>query len=174
MTNKKCLMLTADEFRDVLAKLYGDSVYADFSLDGLYVGLTEDDIPVEDLHEKLAKYFRVHSIDSIHLDDDEPCNVWLVYTAPDTFSIPLESGKKLVAESGTATGYRELYVYLKDEQGVCMQDLVLVSEKYHYDPDTSDPVPEKGLYSVKVYADKDQEDWTNAFTIEEWEGRYDI
>ena len=72
-----CKVLSADEFRALLYEMYGSSVYTDFSADGLYVGRTEADIPVEDLHERLAEKLNVCEVTSIHIDDSEPTGVWI-------------------------------------------------------------------------------------------------
>ena len=79
MRRVNSIVMSADEFRAMLHELYGDDVYTDFSADGLYVGKTEDDLPIEDLHEKLAVKLNVQEITSIHIDDMEPTGVWIAY-----------------------------------------------------------------------------------------------
>ena len=79
---KNCIALTVDEFREVVAKLYEKPVCVDFDADGLYIGFTDDegtDLPVEDLHRRLAEKFDVEEVTSVHIDDFEPPLVWIVY-----------------------------------------------------------------------------------------------
>ena len=74
-----CAFYTLPEFRELLNSLYDEPVYVDAALDGLYVGLGEDDIPAEDLHARLAKALDVDVVTSVHIDDYEPCGVWVAY-----------------------------------------------------------------------------------------------
>lgn len=83
MSDTKCKVYTAVEFRQLLCSIYGAEIYADFSADGLYVGLGEEDIPVEDLHEKLAAAIGVEEVTSIHIDDNELPNVWIAHRERD-------------------------------------------------------------------------------------------
>ena len=71
--------MQAEEFRSLLNEIYAEIIYIDFSLDGLYIGKTEEDLPVEDLHEKLAETLKVDTVTGIHIDDEEPTNVWVTY-----------------------------------------------------------------------------------------------
>lgn len=69
-----------EDFRQLLSKLYpGRTVYVDAEMDGLYIGLDDDDLPTEDLHERLAAELDVSQVTSIHIDDYEPCCVWVTY-----------------------------------------------------------------------------------------------
>lgn len=79
MTDTKCKVYTAEEFRQLLYSIYGEDTCADFSADGLYIGLGEEDTPVEDLHEKLAAAIGVEAVTSIHIDDMEPTGVWIAH-----------------------------------------------------------------------------------------------
>lgn len=77
-----CKVLSADEFRLLLEEIYADeglTVYLDFSADGLYIGLGEDDLPAEDLHERIAEALGVSEVTSIHIDDCEPTGVWIAF-----------------------------------------------------------------------------------------------
>lgn len=79
---KNCIALTVDEFREVVAKLYEKPVCVDYDADGLYIGFTDDegtDLPVEDLHRRLAEKFDVEEVTSVHIDDFEPPLIWIVY-----------------------------------------------------------------------------------------------
>ena len=85
-TKKKCIFFTLDEFRFLVQSLYEQDVYVDASLDGLTVGLTEDDLPAEDLHERLEKRLNLHEVTSLHIDDCDECGVWVVYKDRDPVS----------------------------------------------------------------------------------------
>ena len=76
----------------------------------------------------------------------------------------------LVAEKGIDNNYREIYLSLEDKNGVWLQDLAIVGQQYHYD--TNDGiVHDKGI-DVKVYADCDNEDFTDEFGINIYEEEY--
>lgn len=77
--NVMAKVMLAEEFRILLNELYEEDVYIDVSADGLYVGRTDDDIPTEDLHERLAEKLGVSEVTSIHIDDCEPTAVWIAY-----------------------------------------------------------------------------------------------
>ena len=77
-----CKVFSGAEFRSLLEDIYRDkgiAVYLDFSADGLYIGLGEEDIPAEDLHERLAAALDVGEVTSIHIDDCEPTGVWVAF-----------------------------------------------------------------------------------------------
>lgn len=69
----------------------------------------------------------------------------------------------LVAEKGTDESYHEIFIGLEDKDGVFIQDLAIVGQKYHY-TDDAEVVQDKGI-NVMVYADKNNEDYTNKFEI---------
>ena len=69
----------------------------------------------------------------------------------------------LVAERGTDKNYHEIFIGIEDKGGVWVQDLAIVGQKYHY-TDEGEIVQDKGI-NVMVYADKDDEDYTNKFEI---------
>ena len=68
----------------------------------------------------------------------------------------------LVAEART-NDYKEIYVALESKNGVWFQDLAVIGQKYHHDDDLN-VVNEEGIRAL-VYADKDNEDYTNEFNI---------
>jgi len=78
----RCRVFTAPEFRRLMDEIYQDKaqkICLDFSADGLYIGLGEDDIPAEDLHDRLAIAIGADEVTSIHIDDCEPTGVWVAY-----------------------------------------------------------------------------------------------
>lgn len=77
---------------------------------------------------------------------------------------------KLVAEKGTDNNYNEIYVGVEKE-GSWSQDLAIVREKYHYKDNPNSGIPtvvNEGKFEVLVYADKNDEDYTNKFIIEQY------
>ena len=81
-------------------------------------------------------------------------------------SITLTNGKKLVAETSDADGYKEVCISLEDENGACFQDLAIVGEKYTYSNGNVKPIP--GQYVTRVFADAYDEDYTHRFEVEEY------
>lgn len=71
----------------------------------------------------------------------------------------------LIAEAST-NDYKEIYVALESKDGVWFQDLAVIGQKYHHD-DNLNVVNEEGIRAL-VYADKDNEDYTNEFDIGIW------
>ena len=73
----------------------------------------------------------------------------------------------LVAEKGTDTNYNEIFIGLEDKNGCWLQDLAIVGQKYHY-ADDEEVVQDKGI-DIRVYADKDNEDYTHHFEVDIYE-----
>jgi hypothetical protein len=79
---------------------------------------------------------------------------------PDKIAIPLGDGFSLVAEKNMDPDYKEIFLYLRnDKDGIAFQDLAIIGEQYTYEDESVKPL--HGRYSVKVYADPDNEDWTD-------------
>ena len=82
------------------------------------------------------------------------------------FEIVLNDGNKLVAEANEADGYKEICVYLSDFNENIFQDLAVIGQQYTVgDKNGVEGIPHK--YSVKVYGNPDDEDFTNEFLIDE-------
>lgn len=79
--------------------------------------------------------------------------------------IPCEFGD-IVIEKCKDSDYKEAYIGIVKD-GLWIQDLVVVRNAYHYD-DNNNVVLENRA-EVLVYADKDNEDYTNKFKIEIYE-----
>ena len=75
------IVLTPDEYTAILKELFGDSLSAEFNSDGIW--LTYDDSKINDpeavLYEKLAEYYDVQQIVNVHMDNDEPFRIWVIY-----------------------------------------------------------------------------------------------
>ena len=76
----------------------------------------------------------------------------------------------LVAEKGIDNNYREIYLSLADKNGVWLQDLAIVGQQYHYDEELN-VVNDRGI-DVKIYADSNNEDFTDEFGINIYEEEY--
>ena len=80
---KKCIFLTTDEFESIIKSLFGYSTNITYEMDGMTIHEvndgTDDAIDTNLLHDRLAKYFDVEKITSIHIDDCEKTRVWIVY-----------------------------------------------------------------------------------------------
>ena len=72
----------------------------------------------------------------------------------------------LVAEVNQEPAYKEIFIGLKDKNGVYIQDLAIVGFQYHYD---GDEVVNKRAISIKVYADAQNEDYTHLFPVDIFE-----
>ena len=80
--------------------------------------------------------------------------------------IDLGDNRYLVAEANPEPDYREIFVYL-EKDGVVHQDLAIVGQEYEY---TNDGTKFYDAFSIKVYADHENEDFTDDFTVEEYKG----
>lgn len=77
---KTCIFLEIEEFNSIIHRLFGDNIETDFSLDGVYVGYENgDNLDTQEMHNKLAEYFDVATVTSIHIDDADVTGVWVVY-----------------------------------------------------------------------------------------------
>lgn len=73
----------------------------------------------------------------------------------------------LVAEKGIDNNYREIYLSLEDKNGVWLQDIAIVGQQYHYDEELN-VVNDRGI-DIKIYADSNNEDFTDEFGINIYE-----
>ena len=70
---------------------------------------------------------------------------------------------KIVAKKGADTNYNEIFIWLEDKNGICIQDLAIVGQQYHYNDDLG-VIQDDGIV-VRVYADENNEDYTHQFHI---------
>lgn len=81
---KKCIFLTAEEFENVLKEVYPDNeVNVNYDMDGITVDIDDESSdPSDDLEllEKLANYYDVADVTSVHMDDCDYIGVWIAYT----------------------------------------------------------------------------------------------
>lgn len=75
---------------------------------------------------------------------------------------------KLQAFRGGDPAYKEIFVLLEDAKTGLEQPLAIIGQEYHYDPNTdsvrNEVVPDKGI-SVRLWTDKDSDDFTHSFSI---------
>lgn len=82
--------------------------------------------------------------------------------------IPIGEDRFLVAERDKDSPFdREIYLCIKDSNGMVLQDLAIVRNAYDLEKPGVEWIPH--LFEVMVYADKDNEDYTNKFVIAEHE-----
>ena len=85
--------------------------------------------------------------------------------------IPVGNGINIVAEQGTDSSFpREIYIGLVNDNDMWLQDLAIVRQAYNLssgDDDGGEYID--GKYQVLVFSDKDNEDYTHKFDINECE-----
>lgn len=64
---------------------------------------------------------------------------------------------------------KEIFISLADENGLMLQDICMVREHYHYNPNTLNVEIDSSLIDCKVWADSGNEDYTNEFCISVYE-----
>lgn len=78
--------------------------------------------------------------------------------------IKLPNGLYLTAEEGEYPG--EMFIGISDENGRWLQDLAIIRNAYNYDAASFDP----DKMEVLVYADSEDDDYTDKFEINFWKG----
>lgn len=74
----------------------------------------------------------------------------------------------LVAGKSTDPLFPEFYVGLEDHDGCYFQDIAVIGQKYHVNNNDCVPTYEDNI-SVRIWSDKDSEDYTHTFDIEPYE-----
>lgn len=95
-------------------------------------------------------------------------NDYVIYTKnwieiPKNFYVDLDNDMRMCAWANEEDGYREIQIHL-EKNGEILQDLAIVGQDYVYKEDKIALIPNR--YAVKVYADKDNEAFTDEFLIE--------
>lgn len=60
---------------------------------------------------------------------------------------------------------KEIFVCIEDENGVLTQDICMVREHYHFDPNKGSFKRDNTLVDCRVWSDSDNEDYTHEFTV---------
>lgn len=84
----------------------------------------------------------------------------------DRIVIPLDDGFAIEATRNEDNGYKEIFIDLCKD-GVWHQSLAVIGEEYEYAGLKVQPV--SGTYTVKVWEDPDNEDWTTEHRIRRYE-----
>lgn len=80
--------------------------------------------------------------------------------------INLPNGMKLVAERNQDLNYnKEIYIGIETSDGCWYQDLAVVRNA-HFTNDSLQTVWDTGKMEVLIYADENDEDYTNKFSID--------
>lgn len=77
-----CLFTSCGEYERILKELFGDDLLVEFGMEGIWVGYDDSDLWVDEerIHSKLAEYFGVRKVTSVHMDDDVmDVGVWIAY-----------------------------------------------------------------------------------------------
>lgn len=76
---KKCIFKTTDEFDEDLKKAAGEEYTVEFHCDGLLFLKGNDTVNTEEIFVRLAEYYNVSTITSVHMDDIDEIGVWICY-----------------------------------------------------------------------------------------------
>lgn len=60
---------------------------------------------------------------------------------------------------------KEIFISIVDEDGRCVQDICMVREHYHYNKNIEDFEIDSSLIDCRVWANSDNEDYTDEFCI---------
>ena len=74
------------------------------------------------------------------------------------------NGNRIIASINEDPEYKEIFVGIQTPSGD-YQDLAVIGEDYHYPDNSEGPVPDHNTFTVKVYGDSENEDFTEEFTI---------
>ena len=64
---------------------------------------------------------------------------------------------------------KEIFVSLEDSAGICIQDICMIREHYHFNKKTYEFVRDDSMIDCKVWGDSWSEDYTDEFTIRVYE-----
>lgn len=88
--------------------------------------------------------------------------------------IAISDNLKIVAEvNPDPAGYKEIFVAL-EEDGVQIQDLAMIGQKYHYSKKNLNVENEPNTFRVLVWGDPKAEDYTDWFEIEKRQTSRDL
>ena len=80
---KTCIFMETEQYTNILEEIFGPKIRVDFSMDGIWVGYDYDEYnettEEPDVEAKLAEYFGVSEVTSIHVDDCDEIGVWICY-----------------------------------------------------------------------------------------------
>jgi hypothetical protein len=107
-----------------------------------------------------------YGYDIDHVGNDDISIALMGSTIPTTDRIAVDLGfTKLVAElNDHGDGYKEVCVGLEDKDGCWFQDMAVIGNDVELDDDIQ-PHQKDGHLIIRVYADKDDEDYTNKYIV---------
>ena len=79
---QNCIVLNGNEFQEIIQKIFkreNDTLYIELTMDGIEIYYENEELPIEDLLQELAKYFEIKEVTSFHIDQYEYPLVWIVY-----------------------------------------------------------------------------------------------
>lgn len=75
-----CIVKSSEDYEMIIKSIYGEEATVEFSSEGIYVGYMNDaDNTIDDIYERLAEYFDVAEVTSIHTDANSEFSVWICY-----------------------------------------------------------------------------------------------
>jgi len=75
---KKCIALEGWEFEKLLNQVE-PGCEVEYSLDGITISKDDEDVDNNSLYRKIARYYDVDEVTSVHIDDCDNLLVWIVY-----------------------------------------------------------------------------------------------
>lgn len=84
----------------------------------------------------------------------------------DKFELPIGNMKIIAFVNDWKDGMpKEVFISIKGSDDVCMQDICMVREHYHYNPRSGNFETSSDMVDCKVWSNSDTEDYTHEFTI---------
>ena len=101
MSLAKSIALTTDELEKVIKELFGTHIIFEFNLEGMFIGTENSDgeteeIPQDDVFEKVAEYFGVNSVYAIFFDDVDTNLAYVLYSEREPQNISPLALKKCI------------------------------------------------------------------------------
>lgn len=88
---KTCIFLGYEDFYELFDTLFEGKIEASYEMDGISYDRDGDEpADIEMIYDRIACYYDVGKVTSIHADDSEFLGVWICYEGE--FYIPQESG----------------------------------------------------------------------------------
>lgn len=84
----------------------------------------------------------------------------------DKFELPIGNMKIIAFVNDWKDGMpKEVFISIKGSDDVYMQDICMVREHYHYNPQSGNFETSSDMVDCKVWSNSDTEDYTHEFTI---------
>ena len=77
---KNCIITNVKRFSSIMNETLGsDTIVSCSPTKGIEIYSKQREISIEEVYEKLAEHYGVSYVESIHIDDSEEINVWIVF-----------------------------------------------------------------------------------------------